>query len=182
MTDDDEFRAPLAHVPSGLFGAGVGLVMGALIVGLSLFAGTSFRQGAVIGVVFGVLLGIAFTVLAMWAKRRNSTPQIALAQRVNKALQKGRVPEGADPAEWLSKLEQSRRFWKILSIAGAILYPALLVLGIVIVASGRDGWRIWAEVVFFAAATVFSTWQGLLQLRRIRVLKKQLTAAPQQGA
>lgn len=182
MTDEDELRAPLAHVPSGLFGAGAGLVMGALILGLSVFAGTSSRQGTVIGVVFGVLIGIAFTVLAMWAKRRNATQQITLGQRVNKALQKGRVPEGAHPAEWRSKLEQSRKFWRIMTTAGLILYPALLVLGIVVVASGRGGWRIWAEVVFFAAMTIFSASQGRLQLRRIRVLKEQLTAVPQEGA
>jgi hypothetical protein len=30
--------------------------------------------------------------------------------------------------------------------------------------------------------TVFSAWQGRLQLRRIRVLREQLTAAPQEGA
>ncbi|BDZ49713.1 hypothetical protein GCM10025867_19540 [Frondihabitans sucicola] len=182
MTDENEFRAPFAHVPSGLVGVGAGLVMGALIVGLSMFAGTSLRQALVIGVVFGVLLGIAFTVLAMWTKRRSASPSITLGQRVNKALQKGHLPDNVHSAEWLSKLDRSRKFWKVLTTAGLVLYPGLLALGFVVLASGRGGWRMWAEVVFFAVMTVFSTWQGLFQLRRIRVLTDQLNAAPQENA
>jgi hypothetical protein len=178
VTDDNDFRAPLAHVPSAIFGTAAGLVMGAVIFGLSLFVGTSFRQALVIGVVFGVLLGITFTGLAMWAKRRSASQVVTLGQRVSKAMQKGYPPDGALPAEWIPKLEQSRKFWKVLTIAGLILYPAFIVLGIVLLADGSGGWRTWAEVTFFAVMTVFSTWQGLLQLRRIQILTEQLRPLP----
>ena len=181
-TDDDDFRAPLAHVPSAVFGIGGGLVMAVVIFGLCLLVETSFRQAVVFGVVFGVLLAVGFTVLAAWSKRWSASHGITLGQRVNKALQKGRVPEGAEPTKWVPWLKSARRFWKVLTVAGLILYPSLVVIGIVVLASGDGGWRVVAQVVFMSAFTILSTWQGLMQLRRIRVLTLQLNTAPRESA
>lgn len=181
-TDDDDFRAPLAHVPSAVYGIGGGLVMAVVIFGLCLFVETSFRQAVVFGVVFGALLAVGFTVLAAWSKRWSASHGITLGQRVNKALQKGWVPEGAEPTEWLPWLAHARRFWKVLTVVGLILYPSFVVIGIVVLAGGDGDWRVVVQVVFMSAFTIFSTWQGLMQLRRIRVLTLQLNTAPRESA
>ncbi len=180
--DDDDFRAPLAHVPSAVFGIGGGLVMAVVIFGLCLFVETSFRQAVVFGVVFGVLLMVGFTVLAALSKRWSASHGVTLGQRVNKALKNGRVPEGAEPAEWLPPLVKSRRFWKVLTIVGLILYPSFVVIGIIVLAGGDGDWRTGVQVAFMSFMTIFSTWQSVLQLRRIRVLTGQLDTVPSESA
>jgi hypothetical protein len=180
-SDDQEFRAPLARVPSGIIGVGAGLVMAGVVLGVSLIVGATMRQAVVVALVVGVMLGIGYALLARWSKRR-AGKGITLGQRINRALVKGVVPADAVAGEWLTRLNDARRFWKVFSVVGGIFYGLMVSLGIVLIVTRFGDWRSSAEFVFFALLLIFSVWQGRLQLRRIRHLREQLMAreAPQQ--
>ena len=171
MSDEDEFEAPMARVPSGIFGAASGAVLAVAALACALFLRSPFEVAVVLALVFGVFCGTGFTVLAAWTKRNYRHESVPLTQRVARAVLTGRAPASAVRAAWLPALDRSRRFWKTVSIAGPLLLSAMAVLQGVVLVSDPGDWRAWAQLAFFVVFTAFTLVQGRLQLRRIDKLR-----------
>lgn len=177
MSAPEEFPAPLARVPSANFGAITGLGMGIVIFGCVLFGRGSLLLATFVGLGLGLLFGIGFAIFAAWTKRAHSRNEVSLNQRINRAVLTGHLPATANLKEWLPALERSRQFWKAITVAGLIMFPALAVVTTILLVEDPLEWRSWVQLAFFTGFGVFSPLQGRLQLRRIRNIRTALETA-----
>ena len=178
MSEPEELRAPLARVPSALFGALAGLAMGLVIFGCVIFGRGSFPLATYVGLGFGLISGIGFAIFAAWIKRAYNRNEVPLNQRINRAVFSGQLPANATPREWVPVLEQSRQLWKAITVAGLIMFPALAIVTIIELVDDPTEWRSWVQLAFFAGFAVFSPVQGRLQLRRIQAIRAAVETRP----
>jgi len=178
VSEPEELRAPLARVPSALFGALAGLAMGLVIFGCVIFGRGSFPLATYVGLGFGLISGIGFAIFAAWIKRAYNRNEVPLNQRINRAVLSGQLPANATPREWVPVLEQSRQLWKAITVAGLIMFPALAIVTIIELVDDPTEWRSWVQLAFFAGFTVFSPVQGRLQLRRIQAIRAAVETRP----
>lgn len=178
MSEPEEFRAPLARVPSALFGAITGIGMGVVIFGCVIFARGSVPLATLVGIGLGLLFGIGFAIFAARTKRAYSRNEVSLNQRINRAVLTGRLPATATSQEWVPALEQSRRFWKGMILTSLIMFPALAVVTIILLVNEPTEWRSWVQLALFTGFAIFSPVQGRLQLRRIETIRAAVDTAP----
>lgn len=178
MSEPEKSRAPLARVPSALFGAITGLGMGVVIFGCVIFGRGSLPLATGVGVGLGLLFGVGFAIFAAWTKRAYSRNEVTLNQRINRAVLSGHPPATATSREWVPALERSRKFWKAITVAGLIMFPALAIMTIFLLVHEPTEWRSWVQLALFTEFAVFTPVQGRLQLRRIEAIRAAIETSP----
>lgn len=158
---------------------GAGLVFGAVYWGIRILSGDSeadldglLTSGAT-GLIFAGALPIFLAVSGRVTKRRERrSPSYALGGRVQAAVQKGTLPDDADPESWSAELRRRQRVDRIGLTISVVVGAAFVVLAVWLTLHPQEGASPWFGVVLLVVIVLGFGLAVRSELRQWRTRKR----------